>query len=95
MMVHYQEGKLLSGIDFSEKAGKVSKLVDTLYVRRLSTTLRASKKVSVAVPAIAQIAESVGISEAICQRLLVEILTCTECVNSSFSLEFERKWRET
>ncbi|GFU91467.1 hypothetical protein TNCV_2542351 [Trichonephila clavipes] len=42
--IHHREGKLLSGIDVSEKAGKVSKTMDTLDVRRLPTPQKTSKK---------------------------------------------------
>ncbi|GFV37171.1 hypothetical protein TNCV_1720931 [Trichonephila clavipes] len=36
-VIHYRERKLLSGIDVSEKAGKVSNMTNALDVRRLHT----------------------------------------------------------
>ncbi|GFU67424.1 hypothetical protein TNCV_641241 [Trichonephila clavipes] len=43
-MIHYQECKLLSVIDASEKAGKVSKTTDRSKNEQLSTLLRTSKR---------------------------------------------------
>ncbi|GFW95511.1 hypothetical protein TNCV_1722121 [Trichonephila clavipes] len=42
-LIHYHECKLLSGIDVSEKAGKVSKMTNALDVRRLSALLKTWK----------------------------------------------------
>ncbi|GFX30500.1 hypothetical protein TNCV_3461511 [Trichonephila clavipes] len=43
-VIHYRERKFLSGIDVSEKAGKVSKTTNALDVRRLPTPLKTSER---------------------------------------------------
>ncbi|GFS49699.1 hypothetical protein TNCV_4344131 [Trichonephila clavipes] len=43
-VIHYRERKLLSGIDVSEKAGKVSKTANALDVSRLPTPLKRLKR---------------------------------------------------
>ncbi|GFY25634.1 hypothetical protein TNCV_2487541 [Trichonephila clavipes] len=67
-----------SGINVSEKAGKVSKTMDTLDVSRLPAPLRS------AVQTIALIAKSVGISEATCERILAKYLSMHRTRNSVF-----------
>ncbi|GFU67693.1 transposable element Tcb1 transposase [Trichonephila clavipes] len=44
-VIHYGKRKILSGIDVSEKAGKVSKTMNTLDVHRLPTPLKILKKI--------------------------------------------------
>ncbi|GFY30000.1 hypothetical protein TNCV_4073131 [Trichonephila clavipes] len=44
LVIHYLERKLLSGIDVSEKARKVSKSTNALGVRRLPVPLETSKR---------------------------------------------------
>ncbi|GFX07424.1 hypothetical protein TNCV_5091391 [Trichonephila clavipes] len=76
-VIYYGERKLLSGIFVSEKMRKMSKTTNALNVHRLPAPFKTAKRVFAAVPknklqTISQIAESVEISSATCQRILIE-----------------------
>ncbi|GFV63639.1 hypothetical protein TNCV_626341 [Trichonephila clavipes] len=103
-VIHYQERKLLSGIDMSEKAGKVSKTTNTLDCHRLPA-LQTSSGAAVhknRLQTVAQIAKSVGIFDAsyrwiltkdvnmhrVCQHIIPHML-------KKAKRQFQWKWRKT
>ncbi|GFU02911.1 hypothetical protein TNCV_1419821 [Trichonephila clavipes] len=75
-VLYYRECKLLSDINVSEKAGKVSNVTNVLDFRRLTTLLKTLKKVSGAARQnrLQTITESVGISSTSCQWILTKNL---------------------
>ncbi|GFU85343.1 hypothetical protein TNCV_2386481 [Trichonephila clavipes] len=77
-VMHYIKSNILSGINASKKAGKVSKTMDALVICRLPALLRKAhvavrKKRHKTITQI-QVAESVGVSEATGERKLVKDL---------------------